>query len=164
MLTLLAAFTPSFAQSTNSTFGVGLGLPYGAIGFKFEYTIADQFGMFLGLGYNLVGLGYNAGVSYSFKTDGRANPYLMGMFGTNASSKIVGAPEYDKSYVGPSFGAGVKVHSYKKNGNYWDFGLVVPVRNSDYKNTIDAIKNDPRIEDFTKAFPVLLVIGYNVAF
>lgn len=87
--------------------------------------------------------------------------YLTGMYGTNAAIKIVGLPEYNKVYTGPTFGLGVKINSRKTEGNYWDVGLLLPIRSSGYKDDEEAVDNDPRISQFRAAFPLLIVVGYN---
>jgi predicted porin len=83
------------------------------------------------------------------------------MYGTNGAIKVDGLPEYDKVYTGASFGLGIKLNSKGDNANYWDFGLLYPIRSSSFNDDYDTVKNDPRISDISSPWPVLIVIGYN---
>jgi len=149
------------SQKGQTTLGLGIGLPYGAIGLRVGTNVTDGLNLFGGLGYQIAGVGYNVGLLKDFPSTGRAQFYLTGMYGTNAAIKIVNLAEYNNVYTGPTFGFGVKLNSLMKEGDYWDFGLLVPIRSSDYKADETRIKNDPRIEVFQAAWPVLIVIGYN---
>lgn len=149
------------SEQGKGAIGLGLGLSYGGIGGRIGYNVAQGATLFLGLGYNLESLGINGGIYYAFPSTKQAQFYLTGMYGSNAVSIVSGAPEYTDTYYGPSFGAGIKVNSSKDNGNFWDFGLLVPARSSKYHDTVDAINNDPRIVEFSEAWPVLIVVGYN---
>jgi len=42
-----------------STFGLGLGLNYGALGGKFAWNFNENFALYGGLGYNYIDLGHN---------------------------------------------------------------------------------------------------------
>lgn len=144
-----------------NTLGIGLGLPYGGIGFRVGSNIADELNLFGGFGYQVAGLGYNFGIMKDFASSRQAQFYLTGMFGTNAAIKVEGLSEYNKTYLGLSFGLGVKVNSRKKEGNYWDLGLLLPLTSSQFKADERTVENDPRVSDFRSASPVLIVIGYN---
>ncbi len=165
LLVILITINQSVAQSSDknsATFGVGLGLPYGGIGARLGYNVADNFNLFGGVGYNFDGAGYNFGLLYSFPTEKRSEFYLDAMYGTNAVILVegVGTEDLSESYTGLSFGAGFKINSLSKEGSYWDIGLIVPLRSSDYQDDVDVIKNNPAI-DFTEAWPILIVVGYN---
>lgn len=149
------------SQKGETTLGLGLGLPYGAFGVRLGTNITDGLNLFGGVGYQISGIGYNFGLLKDFPSSSMTQFYLMGMYGTNAAIKILELSEYDKVYTGPTFGLGIKINSRKTEGNYWDLGLLVPVRSSDYKNDETAVKNDPRISEFQPAWPVLIVVGYN---
>lgn len=149
------------SQKGQTTLGVGLGLPYGAIGLRLGTNIIDGLNLFGGVGYQLAGPGYNIGLLKDFPSSGSAQFYVTGMYGTNAAIKIKGLTEYDKVYTGPTIGLGVKLNSRNTEGNYWDLGLLVPFRSGEYQDAEEAIKNDPRIIAFNPAWPVLIVVGYN---
>lgn len=169
LFTLLLAFAlmaPLRAQHLGSTknqvgIGLGAGLPYGGLGAKVSYNPADQFTLFAGLGYNFVGAGYNGGFLYSFPTEKQTEVYLTGMYGYNAVINVEGSPSQQKTYMGPSFGVGVKINSLRKQGAYWDLSLLVPARSQDFKDTWDGIKADPNIQIETDPWPVLFSFGYN---
>ena len=166
--TYLATIQHGFTQDQHlssakgeTTLGLGLGLPYGALGARLGVNIMDELNLFGGVGYQISGVGYNVGILKDFPSSRQTQFYLTGMYGTNAAIKVDGASEYDKVYTGATFGAGIKVNSRKTEGNYWDFGLLAPLRSSEFKDDEDTVKNDPRISDFTGASPVLIVVGYN---
>jgi hypothetical protein len=149
------------SQKGETTLGLGIGLPYGAIGLRLGVNVTDGLNLFGGAGYQISGLGYNIGILKDFPSSSMTQFYLTGMYGTNAAIKILNLSEYDKLYTGPTFGLGLKVNSRKTEGNYWDVGLLVPIRSSDYKEDEMAIKNDSRISEFRSPWPVLIVVGYN---
>lgn len=150
------------SEKGETSLGLGLGLPYGGIGIRLGTNVADELNLFGGVGYQISGVGFNIGIRKDLFTFGMSQLYITGMFGTNAAIKISGLSEYDNLYMGPSFGAGVKINSRKKEGNYWDVGLLVPLKSSKYKDDETAVQHDPRISTFTAAWPVLFFVGYNL--
>jgi hypothetical protein len=149
------------SQKGESNFGLGVGLPYGGMGIHFGTNITNGLNLFGGLGYQVADIGYNFGLRKDFESKNLVQFYLSGMFGTNAAIKIEGLSEANKTYRGASFGAGVKLNSRRKEGNFWDLGLITPVRTSTFKNDLNQLKIDPRISDLTDPFPVLFVAAYN---
>ncbi len=149
------------SEKGEGTIGLGLGLPYGAIGLRFGYNVVNHTNLFAGLGYNIADVAYNFGVRQSFPSKKQSEFYVMGMYGSNAAIIITGQNEIKESYQGPSVGLGLKINSFKKEGSYWDVGLILPFTSSKYKDAVDAIKNNPSISDFTEAWPVLITVGYN---
>ncbi|MFK7952571.1 MAG: hypothetical protein AB8B73_06965 [Ekhidna sp.] len=164
MSNLCAQKVHKSSESGQTSVGIGLGLSYGALGLKISNNVFTNTSLFAGFGYHVVSLGYNFGVQYSIPTEGQVEVYLNGMYGTNAIVKIIGLPEYDNIYRGPSFGFGIKLNSNQKEGNYWDLGLIIPVTSSEFKQSVEDIENDSRVAEFTKASPVLINIGYNFSF
>lgn len=162
---LIAQESTTSPQDSNSylrTFiGLGGGLPYGGFGMKLTQQLTQELDVFGGVGYNLVGVGYNVGLQVKIPSERRAQFFFNGMYGYNAVIKIKNLESSEKSYYGPSFGAGLKLKSRKLNGSYWDFALVVPVRNKEFKEDQDFYAKSSLVENFTKAFPVLLSVGYN---
>lgn len=149
------------SRKGEATLGIGIGLPYGAIGLRAGVNVVNGLNVFGGVGYQISGVGYNIGVLKDFPSASMTQFYLTGMYGTNAAIKVVNLSEYDKLYTGPTFGLGIKINSRKTEGNYWDLGLLVPIRSADYKDAETAVKSDPRISKFQGASPVLIVVGYN---
>ncbi|MEM7107773.1 MAG: hypothetical protein AAF519_06080 [Bacteroidota bacterium] len=150
------------SQQGEASLGLGIGLPYGVFGARLGYNVANQVNLFGGLGYNLVGVGYNFGLQYSFPSSRQSEFYLMGMYGNNAVIIVDGGGfigDFEESYFGPSFGAGLKINSVRKEGNYWDVGLIVPIRSSDFNDDFDLF--DAAGVDFNTLLPVLITVGYN---
>jgi hypothetical protein len=149
------------SQAGETTFGLGLGLPYGALGVRLGTNITNGLNLFGGVGYQIAGVGYNIGLLKDFPSSGMTQFYLTGMYGTNAAIKVVGLSDYNKVYTGPTFGLGIKINSRKTEGNYWDVGLLVPIRSDNYEEDERAVRIDPRISKFQGPFPLLIVVGYN---
>lgn len=143
------------------SFGLGIGLPYGALGGRLGVNVIDNLNLFGGVGYQLAGVGYNFGILKDFETNSATQFYLQGMFGSNAAIVVEGLDEYDQIYTGVTFGLGVKINSQRTEGNFWDIGLLVPIRTDEFKADEETVKNDPRISEFNEAFPVLLTVGFN---
>ena len=157
--------TNCFAQNLSSTqghaaVGIGLGLPYGGIGARINYNPVNQATLFGGVGYNFAGVGYNLGLRFVIPSQRQTEFYLLGMYGTNASVRIKGDSDANESYHGPSVGAGVQINSLSREGNYWDIGLVLPFRSSEYDRDLDFLKN--YYSDVTEPWPVLITAGYNI--
>ncbi|MEQ9303239.1 MAG: hypothetical protein RJQ14_04930 [Marinoscillum sp.] len=154
----------SISAAGYGSFGLGIGLPYGGLGGQFGYNVSDRFNSFLGVGYNFVELGFNIGVAYDFAILNRTSFYVSGMGGYNAVTLIQGLEEYNETFFGPSFGIGMKFNGKKREGNFWQFGLVVPFKSASYHERVRKIKDDPRIDTFTEANPVLISVGYHMGF
>jgi hypothetical protein len=157
--------TPEPASKAN--IGLGLGLDYGGIGGRFSFQATPAFALFAGLGYNLAGAGFNAGGIVRLSPDKRITPTLLAMYGYNAAI-IVKGDDFDetvfsKTYYGPSFGGGVEFHSWHKRRNFINLQLLVPIRSSEFHDTMDALKADPFIE-INEPWPVTISVGYHWGF
>jgi len=108
------------SKQGSASVGVGIGLLYGGFGSRLTYHPVDQLGLFLGLGYNVVNLGYNAGFMYSFPSTKQAEFFVTGMYGYNGVIRVTGVGGFESSYNGVSAGAGVRLNSTRKRGQYWD--------------------------------------------
>ena len=149
------------SKKGETSFGIGMGLPYGGFGMRLGTNLADEFNLFGGIGYQISGVGFNIGLRKEFASSSMTQFYLLGMFGTNSVIKVVGLSEYDKVYTGATFGMGIKINSTRKEGNYWDIGLLVPVRSSNFHDDETRMQNDSRIASYTAPWPVLFCVGYN---
>ncbi len=164
-----ALATQSYAQEKDhlsskkgeTSLGIGLGLPYGGIGGRIGTNVTYGLTIFGGLGYMISGVGYNIGLLKDFPSKASTQFYLSAMFGTNAAIRVEGLSEYNEVYTGPSFGLGIKINSRRKEGNFWDIGLQVPITSQAFKDDEMRVENDPRVGDFTDPLPVLIVVGYN---
>jgi hypothetical protein len=165
---LMALASNANAQNLSSekgitSLGAGVGLPYGGIiGLKLNHNLEDNFSAFGGIGYNFLGVGFNAGLNYTIPSFKSTELYFTGMYGYNALIDIEGVPEYQKVYYGASVGTGLKINSLRYEGRYWDFGILVPLRNAAYRNDLEAIENDPFITIDSKPLPIQFYFGYNI--
>ena len=87
--------------------------------------------------------------------------YFTGMYGYNTVIVIEDAKELGGTFAGPSFGMGLKINSLSSKGNYWDVGMLVPVRSGKYKDAISAMENNPYIQMESKPWPVLFYFGHH---
>lgn len=149
------------SQQGQATLGVGVGLPYGGFGARFGVNLVDHLNLFGSLGYQLAGVGYNIGLLKDINSGNMVQFYFLAMYGTNAGIKVKGLSEYNKVYSGATFGVGTKFNSRRYEGNYWDVGLLVPLRSSKFKDDELAVENDPRITTYTRPWQVLITVGYN---
>ncbi|MFD2037687.1 hypothetical protein ACFSKL_23030 [Belliella marina] len=141
----------------SSTMGIGMGLPYGGFGLKFNHHILNYFSAFGGVGYNLVGIGVNGGLNFTVPTEKNAEFYFTGMYGYNAVMKFENYSALNTTYYGASLGSGIKINSQRHEGRYWDIGILAPLRNSRYKSDIKYFESS--IE--SKPWPVQLYFGYH---
>jgi hypothetical protein len=165
---LLCVFSQSFSADADSTknavshhLGVGYGLPYGGIGGRYVFSPVEAVSLTAGVGYNFLNVGYNVGVMGNLPLSDYLQLYLFGMFGTNGVIIVEGADNENGSYTGISISSGVKLFSKRNSGAYWDFGLIVPIRSSSFKDDWDYIKNSGMFEIENDPWPVLFTIGYN---
>jgi len=150
-----------------SSVGIGLGLDYGGIGVNFLGYPSNHLGAFLGLGYNLIGLGYNAGIKYRFNNE-NSKPhstsfYALAMYGYVAAMKVTdqynNSTLYQKTFYGPTFGLGFDRRGSQYSKGYWSFSLLIPIRPSEYQNTIDNFSSQG-VSFKMKPLPVDVSIGY----
>ena len=139
--------------------GVGIGLDYGGIGGKLMFAPVKYVALFGAIGYNLNGAGYNGGVVARILPDKKVCPYVTGMYGYNAVIVIEGLRERNKTYFGPSFGGGIELRM--RNRNFWNFGLLFPLRSAEFQDDFDDLKNNPSIE-ITEPLPVQISVGYHL--
>jgi len=148
--------------------GLGLGIEYsGFLGAQLEYAPISHLGIFASGGYFLAGLGWDVGVkaylmpkikSKSFRV------YATGMYGTNTAIFVLDANEYNKIYLGPTVGAGLEMRFGVKKVNGLNVGLMFPIRAPEYETDIDALKNNPYIENISEPLPVGISVGYHHEF
>jgi hypothetical protein len=145
-------------KTVSLNIGIGLGLDYGGIGGKIAVLPSPHVAVFGGLGYNLNGLGYNVGVAGRFLPEAKACPYVAVMYGYNAVVVVDGMDSENKTYYGATAAAGVELKT--RNGKFWNFGLVLPFRSSEYHDQVDRLMNDPNIE-MTEPLPIGFTVGYH---
>ena len=146
---------------SKANLGIGIGLDYGGIGGRLSITPSRNFGLFGGVGYAIAGVGYNVGLNGLFNYKKRAQGYLTGMYGYNAALLVTGTVEFKKLYYGITFGGGLLLHS--RNGqNYWNFGLLIPIRDPEFQNQITSFQNQGI--DMSDVPPIGISVGYHIKF
>lgn len=140
--------------------GVGLGIDYGGLGGRMTITPIPHVGIFGAVGYNFHKTAYNVGVTYKILPDKRVTPVASIMYGYNAAIVVEGAKEFDKTYYGPSMGGGIELNM-KKSKNYWSFGLTLAFWSKEFRDDLDALRNNPGIEFTSEPIPVGISVGYH---
>ena len=171
LLVFIFSISTTFAQNvlenaeaekpaSSMNLGIGLGLDYGGIGTKWAFCPSKSVSLFAGLGYNFKGLGYNFGIGLRPKSEKKVVPYFTAMYGYNAVIVIKGLSELNKTYYGPTFGFGLEFNS-KRNDNFWNLGLYIPIRSKEFKDDMDDLNNNSMIQ-INDLWPVTLSFGYNI--
>ncbi len=143
--------------------GFGIGIDYGGIGANLIVYPQKNIGLFGGVGYAFAGFGYNAGVKIRVTSKkGIVNPYLTCMYGYNLAYKIKGLEEANKLFYGVTFGGGIDLKFRSTSPGYWTFGLLIPVRDSEYKNHRDYYESNYNIENYTEPLPFGITVGYKI--
>jgi hypothetical protein len=153
---------PETDEESKVNIGFGLGLGYGGIGMPFSVLPLQPLGLFIAGGYNLDGFAYNVGADIRLLPGKKVVPTLLAMYGYNSVIVVQGAPEYNKTYYGPSVGGGVEIHSI--NGqNFFTVELIAPARPREFKDDLESMKSIPNIE-ITSPWPVTFSFGYHMKF
>lgn len=162
LLSIIVSHAQATSKEKHPNFyaGIGLGLDYGGIGFRAEFLPAKNIGIFAGAGANLDKVGLNGGLSWKIMPGKKTTPVIIGMYGYNAVIKVKGAGRFNKTYYGPSAGAGCEIKT-KKKGNKWSFAIIVPFRSKEFEDRYDELVT-AGFEFNPGKTPVLLSIGYNL--
>lgn len=144
---------------SKTTLGLGMGIDYGGFGGQVNFQINPKVELFGALGYNLDGAGFNAGGKVRLAPKKRVCPTLGAMYGYNGVIVVKGLDNASKTYYGPSFGFGLEVNS-RSNDNFWNFGLWLPIRSSEFKDDFDALDSNPEIE-ISDPLPVTISVAYH---
>lgn len=153
----------SKATYPNFYAGIGIGLDYGGFGFKAEFLPVKSIGVFAGAGANFDKVGLNGGLSWKILPEKKATPTIMAMYGYNAVLKVKGINNnvlFQKTYYGPSIGAGCDIKAGKKD-NKWSIAVIVPFRSKEFKDKYNQYK-EAGVEFKPGIMPVLISIGYNL--
>jgi hypothetical protein len=153
-----------YTEEPKGNFGFGFGLGYGGIiGGRLSVLPEKHIALFAGLGYNLQKAGINVGGIVRFLPDKKVTPTFISMYGYNSVIVIKNAPQYTKTYYGPSFGGGLEVHL--KNGqNFLNMELVIPVRSQKFRDDMKTLKNNSTIVGLTDPLPFTIAFGYHIKF
>ncbi|HMZ47782.1 MAG TPA: hypothetical protein PL010_02015 [Flavobacteriales bacterium] len=141
--------------------GPGIGIDQGGLGLQVQCRPAPPLIIFASGGYALAGFGWNVGVGGRLLPRAKWCPYLTGMYGYNAAVVIQGAADHNKLYYGPSFGLGVEDHRRRNYANFWRFGIVIPIRPSEYWSDMAALKADPNFKISGEPAPLAISAAYH---
>lgn len=151
----------------DESLGFGLGIDYGGVGAKFMAPVAKKVSVMAGVGYNLNDIGFNAGVTYyplSPSLEKTVRPIIVGMYGYNAviltDSRKEPASIFNKTYYGPSLGAGFEYHPKSSDGNFLSIEVLFPFRPKKFDEKLDEAE---ALGVNTMVYPVYVSVGYHFA-
>jgi len=137
--------------------GIGIGMDYGGIGMRGTFVPVKRLGLFVSAGYNLNSVGVNTGAQLLFPKNRHAF-YLTAMYGYNAVIIALEPVEQKATYYGITAGAGF-LFKVGSKGNFWNFELLVPFRNSNFYDDFDTLE---RVGiDLTEPLPLAFSVGYH---
>jgi hypothetical protein len=119
--------------------GGGLGMDYGGFGLRGTYHPLERLGLFTSAGYNFNTVGFNTGVQWLFPKNRHAF-YLTAMYGYNGVIVVDGLYSDRGTYYGITAGIGYQL-KLGSHGNFLNFELLVPFRNSNYYDDYDAVRS-----------------------
>ncbi len=148
--------------------GVGGGYEFGGIGGNVTYYATRGVGIFFGAGYPLTGFGYNAGVKLRIVSDQSAYkfmPFLVGMYGYNATVLIPNYNQWSKVFYGATVGAGIDFRPGNSKFGYITVTVYVPIRSTAMKDYIKYLNDFRGITYSTsRIFSLSASIGYKFIF
>lgn len=152
---------PKIDYYTNeSNLGVGVGIDYGGIGFRYTFSPEKHLGLFAAAGYNFVGLGYNVGGQYRFNPGNKFCFYFIMMYGYNAAIKVINVSRYDKIYYGPSTGAGFELH-LNRRWSFFNFELLYMHRSREFNDTYNRIIGNSSTSSLPGNIPLGISAGFH---
>jgi hypothetical protein len=146
-------------KTVDINLGLGLGVDYGMIGAKLSFVPVKQVAVFGSIGYGLIGPAYNFGATFRMLPEKKVCPYASLMYGVN--TVVVWTDDSDnRKYHGVSISGGIELHR-KNKPNFWNFGLLIPIRPAAYRAYIDDMKRQG--DEFVEPSPVGITVGYHFA-
>lgn len=167
--TLLAAQTEwnSTAATPASLggFGIGIGLPYGGLGFCGELNLGQHAALTAGLGTMLVKTGYNAGVKVTLLSPQQTlRPNLTMLYGVNGLiiARDEGLPQLTEALHGFSGGVGAQLMFGDKRNHGLELRLMYIIGTGliDRIEELEAQGYGP----FTRGSKFAYAVGYRYAF
>lgn len=143
------------------SFGLGVGLDHGGIGFNFQGYAGKYAGVFAGIGLAIFAPGFNGGIKYRFSPIDSPKPsiFLLGMYGYNTAVFVTNDIASSKLFYGPTAGIGLELPQVDGTIGHWMVSLLVPFRGSDAKSYIDDLKAHGT--KFSGGlWPVAISVGY----
>jgi hypothetical protein len=145
--------------------GLGFGLDYGGIGFKFEYLPIKYISIFVGGGYNMDSFGCNAGCIFKMSPSEKICPNILAFYGNNGVFKGEDwyASQYDMTSYGFTLGFSLDIQVGHHADNI-SLGLLIPIRSKKFNDNYYEARNDSNMEMKSELWPIAISIGYNFAF
>jgi hypothetical protein len=148
--------------------GVGGGYEFGGLGANAIYYFTKGLGVFAGAGYPLTGFGYNAGAKLRIvinQSAGTFMPYIIAMYGYNATIIVPNFPEKNKTFYGLSVGAGIDYRPGDSKFGYLSATVYLPIRSTavkDYAENLNYFYGIPYAT--SRIFPLSASLGYKFIF
>ena len=149
-----------------ATIGIGVGPDLGGLGVNIvAYPGRKNLGLFAGAGYTYAGTGFNSGIKFRLKFDQNftvAVPYVLAMYGYNAAVAVTNAEYYNRLFYGPTFGIGMDIRSKPRGFGYASLAFTVPIRNSDFYDYMNYLRNNSSVVFKNALMPVGFSFSYRV--
>lgn len=115
-------------------------------------------GIFGGGGFNLDKLAYNYGAFLRTSPENFVSYFVTGMYGYNGVIIIPDFPQYNRTTIGTSFGAGFEINF--KNDSRVQFSVLVPVRSNGFMDYYQSLVNNPMFEESFPLLPITISLGF----
>lgn len=146
--------------------GAGYGYEFGGLGGNVIFYPQRSVGIFFGGGWPRSNFGYNAGVKVRLLVDKSAakiTPFVLAMYGYNASLTFKNYPQYNKIFNNATVGAGLDYRPGNSKTGFLSLVIYVPLRDTpgihrylNYVNQFEVMNGD-----FShKLYPLSISLGY----
>lgn len=167
VLTLLViVLHPSNGQPfKNSSIGVGIGVPYGALGLNTEVALQKHLSVSAGIGTTIfAGTGYAVGArAYLGKPDATWRPRLSAHYGINSIIKLDKQSDGQK-FSGLSLGAGLLGMFGGKIRNGIDVEIIYLATTGGLEDEIERLNNSGTFSHIDTPGKIKLLLGYRIGF
>jgi hypothetical protein len=166
----LSATTLNAQIAKRGSIGIGIGVPYGIIGFNGEFAVHPYFSLSGGLGSTiLAGLGYAAGARAYFKpAESKWRPRISLHYGVNSLITDIGASGItsydDKKFSGITLGIGTKAMFGHRRKSGFDFEIVYIATTGGLQDELDRLNATGQFLHIDTPSKVRLVVGYRFGF
>lgn len=168
---VLLSFTAINAQIAKiGSIGIGIGVPYGVLGFNGEVAVHPNFSLSAGVGTTVfAGIGYAVGTrAYLFPAEKVWRPRFSLHYGVNSTiavQKSSGAlPSDGKKFSGLTVGIGTLAMFGERRKNGFDFEVAYLATTGGLENEIDKMNASGKYEHINMPGKIKIIIGYRFGF
>ena len=166
LLLFAIVFSPLVAQDAkNGSIGVGIGVPYGAIGFNAEINLLKYLSLSGGLGTTIfAGTAYAFGTRIYVRPTGETwRPRFSAHYGINSIIKLDTHTDGQK-FTGLSLGAGIQGMFGERKRSGFDFEVVYLATTGGLDDEIERINQSGNYSHIDSPGKIKLLFGYRFGF